>query len=220
MSSSATDERSRKPFYTVLYVQVLGAIVIAIALGHLWPSIAVDMKLFGDGFIKLIKMVISLAIFCTVVTGIAGMADMKKVSPVGGKALLYFEIVSSFALPIGFLAAHLATPGAGFNVDPARYAGKAKEQTIVEFLLNIIPNTVTDAFARGDILPVVLISILFGCVLSRLGERGKPVGDMIDAGSTIVFGAINVVMRFAHQSARSEQWPSRWAGTVSAHSVP
>ena len=205
MSSSAIDERSRKPFYAVLYVQVLAAIIVAIALGHLWPAIAVDMKPFGDGFIKLIKMVIALAIFCTVVTGIAGMADMKKVSRVGGKALLYFEIVSSFALLIGFLAAHLATPGAGFNVDPAtldanavaQYAGKAKEQTIVEFLLNIIPNTVTDAFARGDILPVVLISILFGCVLSRLGERGKPVRDMIDAGSTLVFGAINVIMRFA-----------------------
>jgi aerobic C4-dicarboxylate transport protein len=205
MSSSSTDGRARRPFYAVLYVQVLAAIVTAIALGHFWPATAVDMKPFGDGFIKLIKMVIALAIFCTVVTGIAGMSDMKKVSRVGGKALLYFEIVSTFGLLIGFLAAHLATPGAGFNVDPAtldakavaQYAGKAKEQTIIEFLLNIIPNTVIDAFARGDILPVVLISILFGCVLSRLGERGKPVRDMIEAGSTLVFGAINVIMRFA-----------------------
>jgi aerobic C4-dicarboxylate transport protein len=205
MSSNATNERSRKPFYAVLYVQVLAAIAVAIVLGHFWPAIAVDMKPFGDGFIKLIKMVIALAIFCTVATGIAGMSDMKKVSRVGGKALLYFEIVSTFALFLGFVAAHLATPGAGFNVDPAtldakavaQYAGKAKEQTIVEFLLNIIPNTVVDAFARGDILPVVLISILFGCVLSRLGDRAKPVRDMIDAGSTLVFGAINVIMRFA-----------------------
>jgi aerobic C4-dicarboxylate transport protein len=205
MSSSSTDGRARRPFYAVLYVQVLAAIVTAIALGHFWPATAVDMKPFGDGFIKLIKMVIALAIFCTVVTGIAGMSDMKKVSRVGGKALLYFEIVSTFALLIGFLAAHMAAPGAGFNVDPAtldakavaQYAGKAKEQTIVEFLLNIIPNTVIDAFARGDILPVVLISILFGCVLSRLGDRGKPVRDMIEAGSTLVFGAINVIMRFA-----------------------
>jgi aerobic C4-dicarboxylate transport protein len=205
MSSSSSAGRARKPFYAVLYVQVLAAIAVAVALGHFWPAIAVDMKPFGDGFIKLIKMVIALVIFCTVVTGIAGMSDMKKVSRVGGKALLYFEIVSTFALLIGFLAAHLATPGAGFNVDPAtldvkavaQYAGKAKEQTIVEFLLNIIPNTVIDAFARGDILPVVLISILFGCVLSRLGERGKPVRDMIEAGSTLVFGAINVIMRFA-----------------------
>jgi aerobic C4-dicarboxylate transport protein len=205
MSRISTDGRSRKPIYAVLYVQVLAAIAVAIALGHFWPSIAVDMKPFGDGFIKLIKMVIALAIFCTVVTGIAGMSDMKKVSRVGGKALLYFEVVSTLALLIGFFAAHVAMPGAGFNIDPAtldakavaQYAGKAKEQTIVEFLLNIIPNTVIDALARGDILPVVLTSILFGVVLSRLGDRAKPVRDMIDAGSMLVFGAINVIMRFA-----------------------
>jgi aerobic C4-dicarboxylate transport protein len=205
MSTISSDRRSRKPFYKVLYVQVLAAIAVAIMLGHYWPAIAVDMKPLGDGFIKLIKMVIALAIFCTVVTGIAGMSDMKKVSRVGGKALLYFEVVSTVALLIGFVAAHVATPGAGFNVDPAtldakavaQYAGKAKEQTIVEFLLNIIPNTIIDAFARGDILPVVLISILFGCVLSRLGERAKPVRDMIDGGSMLIFGAINVIMRFA-----------------------
>ncbi|SDH73338.1 MULTISPECIES: dicarboxylate/amino acid:cation symporter [Bradyrhizobium] len=205
MSRISTDGRPRKPFYAVLYVQVLAAIAVAIALGHFWPAIAVDMKPFGDGFIKLIKMVIALAIFCTVVTGIAGMSDMKKVSRVGGKALLYFEVVSTVALIIGFVAAHVATPGAGFNVDPATldakavalYAGKAKEQTVAEFLLNIIPNTVMDAFARGDILPVVLISILFGCVLSRLGNRAKPIRDMIDAGSMLIFGAINVIMRFA-----------------------
>jgi aerobic C4-dicarboxylate transport protein len=188
-----------------LYVQVLAAIAVAIALGHFWPAIAVDMKPFGDGFIKLIKMVIALAIFCTVVTGIAGMSDMKKVSRVGGKALLYFEIVSTLALLIGFVAAHIVAPGAGFNIDPAtldakavaQYAGKAKEQTIAEFLLNMIPNTVIDAFARGDILPVVLVSILFGCVLSRLGDRAKPVRDTIDAGSLLIFGTINVIMRFA-----------------------
>ncbi|WP_050401784.1 dicarboxylate/amino acid:cation symporter [Bradyrhizobium embrapense] len=206
MSASANQEpRKKRPFYTILYVQVLAAIVVAIALGHFWPGIAVDMKPFGDGFIKLIKMVIALAIFCTVVTGIAGMSDMKKVSRVGGKALLYFEVLSTLALLIGFIAAHVATPGAGFNVDPAtldakavaQYAGKAKEQTIAEFLLNIIPNTVTDAFARGDILPVVLVSILLGCVLSRLGERARPVRDMIDGGSMLIFGAINVIMRFA-----------------------
>ncbi|MCP4617886.1 MAG: dicarboxylate/amino acid:cation symporter [Bradyrhizobium sp.] len=205
MSTISTAGRSRKPFYKILYVQVLAAIAFAIVLGHYWPAIAVDMKPFGDGFIKLIKMVIALAIFCTVVTGIAGMSDMKKVSRVGGKALLYFEIVSTLALLLGFVAAHVATPGAGFNVDPAtldakavaQYAGKAKEQTIAEFLLNIIPNTVIDAFARGDILPVVLISVLFGCVLSRLGDRAKPVRDTIDAGSMLIFGAINVIMRFA-----------------------
>ena len=205
MSRTSTDARHRKPFYAVLYIQVLAAIGVAIALGHFWPTVAVEMKPFGDGFIKLIKMVIALVIFCTVVTGIAGMSDMKKVSRVGGKALLYFEIVSTLALFIGFIAANVAMPGAGFNVDPAtldakavaQYVGRAKEQTIAEFLLNIIPNTVTDAFARGDILPVVLISILFGFVLSRLGDRAKPIRDMIDAGSMLIFGAINVIMRFA-----------------------
>jgi aerobic C4-dicarboxylate transport protein len=205
MSEIASQGRPKKRFFAILYVQVLAAIAVAIALGHFWPGVAVDMKPFGDGFIKLIKMVIALAIFCTVVTGIAGMSDMKKVGRVGGKALLYFEIVSTLALLLGFFAAHVATPGAGFNVDPttldaktvAQYAGKAKEQTIAEFLLNIIPNTVTDAFARGDILPVVLISILFGCVLSRLGDRATPVRDLVDAGSMLIFGAINVIMRFA-----------------------
>jgi aerobic C4-dicarboxylate transport protein len=205
MSTIVKEKISRRPFYAVLYVQVLAAIAIAVVLGHYWPSVAVDMKPLGDGFIKLIKMVIALVIFCTVVTGIAGMSDMKKVSRVGGKALLYFEVVSTLALLIGFLAAHVAAPGAGFNVDPAtldvkavaQYAGKAKEQTIAEFVLNIIPNTVIDAFARGDILPVVLISILFGFVLAHLGDRAKPIRDMIDAGSMLVFGAINVIMRFA-----------------------
>ena len=205
MRRTSADARRRKPFYAVLYIQVLAAIAVAIALGHFWPTVAVEMKPFGDGFIKLIKMVIALVIFCTVVTGIAGMSDMKKVSRVGGKALLYFEVVSTLALLIGFIAANVAMPGAGFNVDPAtldakavaQYVGRAKEQTIAEFLLNIIPNTVTDAFARGDILPVVLISILFGFVLSRLGDRAKPIRDVIDAGSMLIFGAINVIMRFA-----------------------
>ena len=205
MRRTSADARRRKPFYAVLYVQVLAAIAVAIVLGHFWPTIAVEMRPLGDGFIKLIKMVIALVIFCTVVTGIAGMSDMKKVSRVGGKALLYFEVVSTLALLIGFIAANVAMPGAGFNVDPAtldakavaQYVGRAKEQTIAEFLLNIIPNTVTDAFARGDILPVVLISILFGFVLSRLGDRAKPIRDMIDAGSMLIFGAINVIMRFA-----------------------
>ena len=203
MSKSARG--TRKPFFALLYVQVLAAIALAIVFGHFWPSIAVDMKPLGDGFIKLIKMVIALVIFCTVVSGIAGMSDMKKVGRVGGKALLYFEVVSTLALLIGFAMAHLATPGAGFNVDPAtldakavaQYAGKAKEQTIVEFVLNIIPNTVIDAFARGDILPIVLVSILFGFVLSRLGDRARPVREFIDAGSMLVFGAINLIMRLA-----------------------
>lgn len=196
---------AKKPFYKILYVQVLAAIAIAVLLGHFYPSFAVDMKPLGDGFIKLIKMVIALVIFCTVVSGIAGMQDMKKVGRVGGKSLIYFEMVSTIALLIGMIVGNVVAPGAGFNADPAtldakavaQYAGRAKEQSVVEFVLNIIPNTIVDAFARGDILPVVMISVLFGYVLSRLGDKAKPVRDVIDAGSHLVFGAINVIMRLA-----------------------
>lgn len=204
MSARITTQ-AKKPFYKILYVQVLAAIAIAVVLGHFYPSFAAEMKPFGDGFIKLIKMIIALVIFCTVVSGIAGMQDMKKVGRVGGKALLYFEVVSTVALLIGMTVGNFIAPGAGFNADPAtldakavaQYAGRAKEQSIVEFVLNIIPNTIVDAFARGDILPVVLVSLLFGYVLSKLGDRAKPVRDVIDAGSVLVFGAINVIMRLA-----------------------
>jgi aerobic C4-dicarboxylate transport protein len=150
-------------------------------------------------------MVIALVIFCTVVSGIAGMNDLKKVGRVGGKALLYFEVVSTIALAIGMIVGNVLKPGGGFNANPATldvdavnvYAGKAAHQSIVEFLTNIVPNTVVDAFAQGDILPVVLISVLFGYVLSHLGDRARPVREVIDAGSHLVFGAINVIMRLA-----------------------
>ena len=197
--------QGKKPFYKILYIQVLFAIGLGVVLGHWWPTVAVEMKPLGDGFIKLIKMVIALVIFCTVVSGISGMESMKKVGRVGGKALLYFEVVSTVALVIGLAVGNWLHPGAGFGADPASldakavavYAGKAKEQTVAEFLLNVIPNTVVDAFARGDILPVVLVSLLFGYVLSTLGHRAKPVKDVIDAGSALVFGSINVLMRLA-----------------------
>jgi aerobic C4-dicarboxylate transport protein len=204
-TATTTSTPTRKPFYKILYVQVLIAIAIGIMVGHFWPTIAVELKPLGDGFIKLIKMVIALVIFCTVVSGIAGMESMKKVGSIGGKALLYFEVVSTLALAIGLVVGNWLRPGAGFNANPATldakavmtYAGKAQEQTVTEFLLNVIPNTVIDAFAKGDILPVVLISLLFGCVLARLGDRGKPVKDMIDAASGLVFGAINIIMKLA-----------------------
>ncbi|TPM22624.1 cation:dicarboxylase symporter family transporter, partial [Mesorhizobium sp. B2-3-5] len=197
--------RPRKPWYQILYVQVLIGIAAAIVLGHFWPQAGIDMKPLGDAFIKLIKMVIALVIFCTVVSGITGMNDLKKVGRVGGKALVYFEVVSTIALIIGLIVGNLIRPGAGFNADPATldagavaaYAGKAAEQSVSDFLMNIIPTTIVDAFAKGDILPVVLISVLFGYVLSHLGDRAKPVRDVIDAGSHLVFGAINVIMRLA-----------------------
>jgi aerobic C4-dicarboxylate transport protein len=198
-------DSTRKPWYAVLYIQVLIAIAIGIAVGHFSPSFGVDMKPLGDSFIKLVKMVITLVVFCTVVSGIAGMKDLKKVGRIGGKALLYFEAVSTLALLIGLVVGNWLRPGAGFNANPAlldakavtAYAGKAKEQGIVEFVSNIIPSTVFDAFAKGDILPVLLISILFGVVLASLGDRGKPMTQMLDSFTHVVFGVVNLVMKVA-----------------------
>jgi aerobic C4-dicarboxylate transport protein len=195
----------RKPFYRILYVQVLIGIAIGVLIGELWPDVAVDMKPLGDGFIKLIKMVISLIVFCTVVTGIAGMNDMKKVGRVGAKALIYFEVVSTLALVIGLVVGNWVRPGDGFNVDPAtldsaavmQYAQQAKEQSIQEFLLDIIPTTVTSAFTQSSILQVILVSILFGFALTALGERGKPIGDMIVSLKLVVFRIIDVVLKLA-----------------------
>jgi aerobic C4-dicarboxylate transport protein len=161
------------------------------------------MKPLGDGFIKLIKMIIAPVIFCTVVAGIAGMQDMKKVGRVGGKALLYFEIVSTFALAIGLIVANVVRPGDGFNADPTKLDASSiaqfqnKSQTTTEFLLNIIPNTFVDAFAKGDILQVLLIAILFGLSLSILGERGRPVTKLIDEVSHAIFGVVGIIMKFA-----------------------
>ncbi|MFP5391727.1 MAG: dicarboxylate/amino acid:cation symporter [Gammaproteobacteria bacterium] len=195
----------KKPFYKVLYVQVLFAIVLGVLLGVYYPKLAVDMKPLGDGFIKLIKMIIAPVIFCTVVAGIAGMQDMKKIGRVGGKALLYFEIVSTFALAIGLLVANLVRPGAGFNADPAtldtksiaEFTAKAKSQSTVDFIMNIIPNTAVDAFAKGDILQVLLFAILFGFSLSLLGERGKPITRFIDDLSHVIFGVVGIIMKVA-----------------------
>jgi aerobic C4-dicarboxylate transport protein len=163
------------------------------------------MKPLGDGFIKLIKMIIAPVIFCTVVAGIAGMQDMKKVGRVGGKALIYFEIISTFALVIGLLVANILKPGAGFNVDPAtldtkaiaQYTDKTHSLTTVDFLMNIIPNTFVDAFAKGDILQVLLIAILFGVALSLVGERGRPITKFVDELSHVIFGIVGIVMKVA-----------------------
>ena len=199
----------KKPFYKVLYVQVIGAIIIGVVLGHFSPAFAVDMKPLGDAFIKLIKMVIGPIIFCTVVTGIAGMQDMKKVGRVGGKALLYFEIVSSFALVLGLIATHVLKPGVGFNVDPttldakavASYAAKAHGQTTVDFLMHIIPDTISSAFAQGEILQILLVAMLFGSVLATLGERGKVVTDFIEGISTVLFGVVRIITKLAPMGA-------------------
>ena len=195
----------KKPFYSNLWVQVLFAIAVAIVLGHFSPARGIAMKPLGDGFIRLIAMIITLVVFCTVVTGIAGMQDLKKVGRVGAKALVYFEVVSTLALLIGWGVGAMVHPGAGFNVNPATldakavadYAGAAKSQSISEFLMHIIPNTVVDAFAKGDILQVVLIALLFGFALSFVGERGKPLVTLIDSLTKVVFGIVGIVMHLA-----------------------
>ncbi len=195
----------KKAFYTGLSFQVLAGVAIAVILGCVNPAMAVSMKPLGDVFIRMITMIITLVIFCTLVTGIAGMEDMKKVGRVGGKALLYFELVSTIALLIGLLVGNLAHPGSGFNVDPktldaravAEYAGQAKAQSITDFLVHIIPNTVVDAFSKGDILQVLLVSLLFGFALSIAGPRCKPLLDVMDSLTRAVFGVVAILMRFA-----------------------
>ncbi|HTC40690.1 MAG TPA: dicarboxylate/amino acid:cation symporter [Candidatus Acidoferrales bacterium] len=195
----------KKQWYANLWIQVLVAIAVAVVFGYLNPAKAIAMKPLGDGFIRLITMVISLIIFCTVVSGIASMQDMKKAGRVGGKALLYFEVVSTLALIIGMLVGNLVHPGAGFNVNAsnldakavADYAGQAKSQNIAEFILHVIPTTVVDAFAKGDILQVVFVAVLFGLALSALGDRCKPLVSLVDSLTQAVFGVVNMLMRFA-----------------------
>ena len=194
-----------RPLYKSLYAQVITAIIIGVILGHFWPQVGESMKPLGDGFIKLIKMIIAPIIFCTVVVGIAGMEDMKKVGKTGGLALLYFEIVSSIALVVGLVIINLVQPGAGMNVDPASldtkqvaaYTGPGKMQGTVEFLLAIIPNTVIDAFAKGEILQVLLFSVLFGFALHKFGGRGTLVFDMIEKTSHVLFSIVGIIMKVA-----------------------
>ena len=196
---------TRQPLYKSLYVQVIVAITIGILLGHYYPETGVALKPLGDGFVKLIKMVIAPIIFCTVVSGIAGMQSMKSVGKTGGYALLYFEIVSTIALIIGLVVVNVVQPGAGMHVDVstlnassvAAYAAAGAQQTTVGFLLNIIPNTVVGAFANGDILQVLMFSVLFGFALHRLGSYGKPVLDLIDRFAHVMFNIINMIMKLA-----------------------
>jgi len=194
-----------QPFYKTLYFQVLVAIVIGVALAMIAPDVGTKMRPLGDGFIKLIKMIIAPVIFCTVVTGIAGMEDMKSVGKTGGFALLYFEIVSTIALIIGLVIINVVKPGVGMDVDPATldassiatYASQAKEQSTIAFVLNVIPTTVVDAFAKGEILQVLLFSLLFGFALHAVGERGKLIYDFVDRLSQVLFGIVGIIMKLA-----------------------
>jgi len=195
----------RKPFYASLWVQVAIAMVLALALGYFFPDRAIAMKPLGDAFIRMITMIITILIFCTVVTGIAGMQDLKKVGRVGGKALLYFEIVSTVALVVGLIVGNVVHPGSGFNVNAASldaravadYAGQAKAQSVTEFLMHIVPTTVADAFAKGDILQVVFVSVLFGFALSSAGPRAKPIVAILESLTHVVFRVVNILMMFA-----------------------
>src|SRR5512143_2283388 len=194
-----------KKIYQHLYFQVLVAISIGVLLGYLAPDTGAAMKPLGEGFIKLIKMIIAPIIFCTVVSGIAGMEDMKKVGRVGAKSLLYFEVVSTLALIIGLAIVTLVQPGAGFNADVtkldtkalASYTTGAKSLSTADFLMNIIPTSVVDAFAKGDILQVLFFALLFGFALSAFGEKGKPVANLIDQISHVLFGIVGIIMKVA-----------------------
>jgi aerobic C4-dicarboxylate transport protein len=196
--------RVAKPWYKILYVQVLIAILIGVLVGWKFPDIATNdwIKALGDGFIKLIKMVIAPIIFCTVVSGISHIQDARKVGRVGVKALVYFEVVSSFALIIGLVMGNLIQVGHGLAVTPdaaavAKYVKEAEAHKTVDFILNIIPDSVVGALARGDILQVLLFAILFGFALMALGERGHRLRDVIDDTSHAVFGVIAIVMKAA-----------------------
>jgi len=198
-------KQPKLPFYATLWVQVLAAIFVAVVFGYFSPVQAIKMKPLGDGFIRLITMVITLVVFCTVMSGITGMQDVKKIGRVGGKALLYFEIVSTLALLLGLIVGNLVHPGSGLNVDVATldakavsaYAGQAQAQNATEFFLHIIPTTAVDAFAKGDILQVLLVALLFGFAISAMGPRCQTLVKLIEALTQAVFGVVNIVMRFA-----------------------
>jgi aerobic C4-dicarboxylate transport protein len=202
---NSSKSAQKRPIYKSLYVQVLTAVILGVLLGHFYPLLGADMKPLGDGFIKLIKMIIAPIIFCTVVIGIAGMEDMKKVGKTGGLALLYFEVVSTLALIIGLVIINLVEPGTGMNVNVATldtkgiaaFTGPGKMVGTVDFLLNIIPTSVVDAFAKGEILQVLLFAVLFGFALHKFGGRGTMVFDLIEKMSHVLFDIVGIIMKVA-----------------------
>ncbi|MET2832000.1 dicarboxylate/amino acid:cation symporter [Mesorhizobium shangrilense] len=202
---AAAEARGKVPFYRHLYVQVLTAIAAGILLGHYYPDIGASMKPLGDAFIKLVKMVIAPVIFLTVATGIAGVSDLQKVGRVAGKAMIYFLVFSTLALVVGLVVSNIVQPGAGMHINPATldaksvasYAEKAHDSTIVGFLMNIIPDTITSAFAQGDILQVLFFSVLFGIALALVGDRGKPVVDFLQALTAPIFRLVAILMKAA-----------------------
>src|ERR1700675_3988526 len=201
-------QEARKPWYRILYVQVLIAVFLGIVLGYLNPGLGKSLKPLGDGFISLVKMIIAPIIFCTVVHGIASMSDVKKLGRIGIKALVYFELVSTLALLIGLVVVNTLQPGAGFNVDvkslqaehlqqSQSFAQKAHSLNPTEFILNIIPSSFFNAFATGDILQVLLVAILSGFAISFMGTRGAPILIAIDMAANIFFGIMRIVVKAA-----------------------
>ena len=196
----------RKPrFYEVLYVQVIFAIIVGILLGYFFPEFGESLKPLGDAFIKLVKMIIAPVIFLTVVTGIAGMNDMKSVGRVAGKAILYFLTFSTLALVVGMIIANIIQPGAGLNIDPStlqsakvsEYVSKAQESSMIAFFMNIIPTTVLSPLTEGNILQVLFVSVLFGVALASVGERGKPITDLLQVAAAPMFKLVSIVMKVA-----------------------
>lgn len=196
----------RKPrFYEVLYVQVIFAIIVGILLGYFFPEFGESLKPLGDAFIKLVKMIIAPVIFLTVVTGIAGMNDMKSVGRVAGKAMLYFLTFSTLALIVGMIIANIIQPGAGLNIDPttlqsakvSEYVSKAQESSMIAFFMNIIPTTVLSPLTEGNILQVLFVSVLFGISLASVGERGKPITDLLQVAAAPMFKLVSIVMKVA-----------------------
>ncbi|RSE88759.1 dicarboxylate/amino acid:cation symporter [Achromobacter denitrificans] len=192
-------------FYQILYVQVIFAIVVGVALGALKPELGQQMQPLGDAFIKLVKMIIAPVIFLTVATGIAAMSDLKKVGRVAGKAMLYFLIFSTLALIVGMIVSHIVQPGAGMHIDPktldekavSGYVAKAHDSTITGFLMNVIPTTIFSPFVGGDILQVLFVAVLFGISLAMVGERGKPILTFMTALAQPIFKLVAILMKAA-----------------------
>src|SRR4249920_123954 len=204
-AAAAAMPTHHRPFFRSLYFQVLTAIALGVLLGHFYPQLGEQMKPFGDAFIKAIKMIIAPIIFCTVVHGIASMQDMKKVGRVGLKALIYFEVLTTLALIVGLIVANTLQPGAGMNIDASTidtrsiqgFVTKSKEQSTVQFLMDIIPNTVVGAFAQGEILQVLFFAVLFAFGLQMLGARGQVLLGVIDQASHAMFAVIGIIMKAA-----------------------
>ncbi|MBB5207804.1 C4-dicarboxylate transporter DctA [Chiayiivirga flava] len=206
MQHTAAPTLARPPrWWTNLYVQVLVAIALGVALGHFRPELGADLKPLGDGFIKLVKMIIAPVIFLTVVIGIAKIGDLRKVGRIGLKALVYFEVLTTLALVLGLLVANGVAPGRGMNVDPAQldaggvaqYTQAATQQSTTQFVMNIVPTSFFSPFANGELLQVLLVALLFGIALTRMGGAGRRVLDLCDDASHVFFGIVAMIMRLA-----------------------